>query len=197
MNDIDPADLARLGAAIEATGRTAREGLSGALKQAAVFAVQSAAKATPLGKKTRKFRDVRRMSRKRRRADGIPWWAKYKLEWKGGEILIPENILPKLKHPIFRGAARSGWWQSLRGFGKSTPVAFIKGLGLREKLGKLETRTYKGALVEAIITNKVRYISTVAPTSAARGIQAAASRLEKIELKRVERQIKREWDRHR
>jgi len=196
---IDRRDMARLDDAILAVSRTARNGLEGTIKQATIFAVQSAAKVTPIAR-NRKLVNVSRWGRKKRIANDVPWWARYQVQvWKNEK---PRDVYAndkaaaeKLKVPRFKGAAKMGWWATVRQWGKKPPAAGSKLGRIAGRVAYLVQTREKGTLVAAQAVNRVKYISRIAPDSGRIGLVKATNRIEAIYIKRVDRELERAFKR--
>ncbi len=196
--EVDKADLVKLDQAVLRAEKGARNGIDGAVKRLTLLAVVSAAKATKLSKKRRQ-KKVAKWSQKKKKAENVPDWAEYRLEWwKDDQMSFAyakdANHLKKLKTPKYRGAAKFGWWQQMRGFAGKPPKVVSDSSGKIKKIvGNLKTKKAYGHLVEAEVTNKVKYISKIAPDAARIGIRNAISRFEKTEKNKIAKQIQKGW----
>lgn len=172
-----PHDADRMARAIERVAFASGRAVSEVIIQATIMATQSAAKATPQSKKNRKVIDYGRMGKKRKAAMGIPAWAaygveKYKRGIKGTVFVKSRARADKIKVISRRGIARRAWTRELGKIGGRAEVG--KSIAGASTLAvKKEGSQVRGTEYE----NKIRYLSQIAPQSAAIGIAKAANRM--------------------
>jgi len=192
---VDKGDLIRLDRALMAVASTARGGVANAIRYGMILSAQSAAVATPQAK-NRKSRSIKRMSKKRREQIGAPWWAQYEMDfWANGQkrtiFVSNKRWVDKLRTPKWKGAAKSGWWGGLRKLGKAPTVTRAHLGRVASNASRLQTKKDRGELIEATLTNRIKYISKIAPNSASIGIQKAANKIRNRLRARADRQIKK------
>lgn len=185
--DIDPSGVARLQLGLqrlsEETGRAVPE----LVTQATRFAVQSARKLTPLSKLRRLRRlpaATRRRMRRRRKTEGIPWWAQYIVTHDSATGSYPRyhryqaNAI-RDKTPKRRGLAKAAWTWGLR---KTGQVEAAEGADLaaianaQSEVDRIVDAT--GHRAEVAVRNNLRYMGVIAPHAAAQGTAKGVSRLQ-------------------
>lgn len=192
---IPRSDLANLNRAVDAVVSTSRRGLDQTLRQAARFAIQSARKETPLAKK-RKMRSVERLSKKKRKEQRIPFWATHEVTSEQGgktkKLYVRTRAAAlRLRTPKYRGAAKAAWSGALAKLGNNPgrigPA--VRGLSANASAVRLNNR--RGAVIGITVTNRLGYVSKVAPRAAVIGVQRATRRIEAIHLRQLDRQLEK------
>jgi hypothetical protein len=176
--------------AIERAAFGSGRAVSEVIIQATIMATQSAAKATPQSKKNRKVIDYGRMSKKRKAAQGIPAWAAYGIEkYKRGimgTVFVKSRArADKLKVISRRGIAKRAWTRELGKIGgrpeAGKSIAGASALSVKKEGSQVRGTTYE---------NRIKYLPQIAPQSAAIGLAAAASRVDKMMRPKVSSAIR-------
>lgn len=192
--EIQQADIARLNAMTRKAKRGAEDAIDTTIRRLTILAVQSAAKATPLAK-NRKVNKVASWSKAKRKAEGAPWWAEYRIAWyaKSGDLeprwASSKQTADTLRRPKYRGAAKAGWWKPIRNLGGVPKGPVASRVDIRRVVGTLQQQKIAGNLRSVIVTNKIDYIQKVAPNAAQIGLANAAARFEATEKRRIQSAI--------
>jgi hypothetical protein len=161
------------------------------VRQAGRFAVQSARKETPRAK-NRKMQSVERWSHKRKVREKVPSWATHRvISERGG---VPKKLYArsreqalKLRVPKYRGAAKAAWSGALSQLGANPGRIAPSVYKLAARESKVGVSRRDGEIVSVKITNRLDYVSKIAPRAAVIGVQRATRRVEAIYLKQLER----------
>jgi hypothetical protein len=182
----------QLAATLGRLSDTTRARLPNLIRQTTYYFVRSARKATPKMRAGRKRRI--RVARK-----GETKTAKYVIEvWRQGlkqPRLIPTNNKQDKRANIrYGGAAQAGWLATFRALGKNElrQPAHIERVGRKANMTRFRLR---GDSPYVLTANRIKYIQSIAPLSAALGIAKANNQLVKRYMPELMRVWKVEWER--
>lgn len=197
--DLPPHEIAKLQKAMDKAAEASSKGMDGIIRRVSILAAQSAAKATPTSKK-RKSKKIANWSRKKKEKEGAPFWAEYRIEWWKENTMNfsyakDQVSMQKLKIPKYKNAAKRGWWEGIRRWGKRPPAGVAKSARTGRVAGTLREFKTAGRLTGVQIANRISYISKIAPESAEVGIRNATQRFIKTEQKRLAKEIERGFNR--
>jgi len=199
--DVSQTDINRLVRLTNVAKKTARDNVEKTVIRLTIWAVQSAAKATPTAK-NRRYNKVKSWGKARKESEGVPDWAEFRVQWwsKDGSKTWAYAGNPEAKkrliYPRYKGAAKAGWWKPIRGLGgkvPATPKDAKPKNNIHRLVGTIRKSKVAGKLTAVEITNKIEYVSKIAPNAADIGITNATNRFIGNEKQRIERAIERGW----
>lgn len=219
--EVSQSDLERLAQLFRQVESTVHRETPALIRQSIIFALQSATKATKPGTRSKlstlekkyRFRPLvplsgnfyhdpatgnvfdagRQLSRGEVAKRGLKKVTKGIKIWdrKANRFIVRPYAGTKVdtSDPLFKipnaGAAKAGWLMAYRRLsGKAADLG-----GIRANLAAVKISS-----VMAEVVNKVRYVSTISPDSAAAGVAAARARMEKIYIPKIAAKLEKDFN---